>query len=288
MRKLTLLLGLALAAPAAFATEDVSVGPQYDTTHVYVAPADVDAFVQSFATTFGGKSTRQGIATVTPTPSSTSTQLVQTPVGSISVFGFRTPVPYPFGQERTGYLVTDVDKAVVAANAHGAATLVAPFDDPIGRDAVVTWPGGVNMQLYWHTIKPDYPVLEHVPENRIYLPPQSADAFIKAFVAFAHGKVDADETAPGSEVGQKDGTYRRVRLSSRFGKAAVLITHGQIAWPYGTEMTGYEVGDLDATLQRARDSGAKVVVDAHAEGKRRAAMIQFPGGYVAEVHTAGQ
>jgi predicted enzyme related to lactoylglutathione lyase len=279
-----------LLAPAAFATTpDYSVGAQYDTTHVYVAPADVDAFVSSFTATFGGRSTKQVVVTVTPTPSSTSSQLVQTPVGTISVFGFRTPIPYPFGLERTGYLVSDLDQAVKAANAAGAATLVAPFDDPIGRDAVVAWPGGVNMQLYWHTKKPSYAAFEHVPENRIYLPAESADAFVKAFVTFAHGKVVSDDrNAPATDVGRKDGTYRRIRIESGYGKATVIVTNGQLAWPYGIELTGYEVTDLDGTLGRARDSGAKVVVAAHAEGDRRAAMVEFPGGYVAEIHSLNQ
>ncbi|UPG88012.1 glyoxalase [Luteibacter aegosomaticola] len=291
MHKQIFFASLVLAfAPAAFAaTQDFSVGPQYDTTHVYVAPQDVDAFVTSFATTFGGQSTKQVVVTVTPTPSSTSSQLVQTPAGTISVFGFRTPVPYPFGLERTGYLVTDLDNAVKAANAAGAATQVAPFNDPIGRDAVVTWPGGVNMQLYWHTKKPDYKPLEYVPENRIYLPAQSADAFVKAWVSFAHGKVVSDDrAAPGVEIGRKDGTYRRIRITSGYGNATVLVTDGHLDWPYGTELTGYAVGDLDATLGRARSTGAKVVVDAHAEGERRSAVVQFPGGYVAEVHSAAK
>lgn len=279
-------LALLVSSTAMSATPDYAVGAQYDTTHVYVAPSDVDGFVKSFTATFGGKSTKQVVVTVTPTPSSTSSQLVQTSVGTISVFGFRTPAPYPFGFERTGYLVTDLDAAVKAANAAGAATLVAPFDDPIGRDAVVTWPGGVNMQLYWHTKKPDYPAFEHVPENRIYLPAESADAFISAFVRFAHGKVVSDDhNAPGTDLGRKDGTYRRIRIESGYGKATVLVTNGQLMWPYGSETTGYEVTDLDATLKRAKDSGARVVVDAHAEGNRRAAMVQFPGGYIAEVHS---
>lgn len=288
MRLHALFASLALLASSATlaGTPDYAVGAQYDTTHVYVASGDVDAFVKSFTATFGGQSTKQVVVTVTPTPSSTSSQLVQTPVGTVSVFGFRTPIPYPFGFERTGYLVTDLDAAVKAANAAGAATLVAPFDDPIGRDAVVTWPGGVNMQLYWHTKKPSYTAFEHVPENRIYLPVESADAFVKAFVGFAHGKVVSDDRhAPGIEIGRRDGTYRRIRIESTYGKATVLVTDGHLDWPYGTELTGYEVTDLDATLKRAKDSGAKVVVDAHAEGDRRAAMLQFPGGYVAEVHS---
>src|ERR1700750_917412 len=105
---LVISLGLAYAATV---TQDVAVSPQYDTTHVYVAPEEFDRFVASLIATFGGTTTKQGVFTVTPTPSSTMSQLVLTPVGSISVFGFKTPIPYPFGTERTGYLVTDLDGA---------------------------------------------------------------------------------------------------------------------------------------------------------------------------------
>src|ERR1700739_3181214 len=108
---------------------NVAVAAQYDTTHVYVAPEDFDRFVASLLATFGGTKTKQGGFTGTPTPSSTMSQLVLTPVGSVSVFGFKTPIPYPFGSERTGYLVTDMDEAVRAAKATGADVLVAPFDD---------------------------------------------------------------------------------------------------------------------------------------------------------------
>ena len=55
-------------------------------------------------------------------------QLVLTPVGTISVFGFKTPMPYPFGLERTGYLVTNIESAVKQARATGADILVAPFN----------------------------------------------------------------------------------------------------------------------------------------------------------------
>jgi hypothetical protein len=75
------------------------------------------------------------------------------------VFGFKTPTPYPFGAERTGYLVRDVDEAVALAKAQGADVLVSTFPDPIGRDVIVQWQGGVNMQLYWHTTPPNYPAL---------------------------------------------------------------------------------------------------------------------------------
>ena len=154
-----LILGLAAASPlpalAASGSPAVAVAPQYDTTHVYVAPEDFDKFVASLTATFGGTTTKQGVFTVTPTPSLTMSQLVLTPAGTLSVFGFKTPVPAPFGAERTGYLVTDMDKAVKAARATGADVIVEPFPDPIGRDAIIQWPGGVNMQLYWHTTPPN-------------------------------------------------------------------------------------------------------------------------------------
>src|ERR1700726_1670016 len=107
-------------------TAGVAVGPQYDTTPVYVSPQDFDRFVASLVATFGGTTTKQGVFTVTPTPSSTMSQLVMTPVGTISVFGFKTPIPYSFGIERTGYLVTDLDGATRAARAAGADAPASP------------------------------------------------------------------------------------------------------------------------------------------------------------------
>ena len=187
--------------PAHSLTPQVGVGAQYDTTHVYVAPDDVDKFVASFLATFGGQSTKQVVATVTPTPSSTTSQLLQTPVGTVSLFGFKTPIPYPFEAERTGYLVTDMDEAIRLAKACGADVLVSSFPDPIGRDAVIQWPGGINMQLYWHTTKPSYAAFETVPENRVYVSPERADAFTRSFLCFSRGKVVSDDPrAPGVEM----------------------------------------------------------------------------------------
>jgi len=180
-------LGLGLLGPSGghAATPEIAVDAQYDTAHVYVAPEDFERFVSSLVATFGGKTSKEGVFTVTPMPSQTMSQLVLTPVGTVFVFGFKTPVPYPFGIERTGYLVTDLDRAVQAARASGADVVVAPFPDPIGKDAIVEWPGGVHMQLYWHTTAPAHDPLESVPENRVYLSADRAQAFVKAFVGFS-------------------------------------------------------------------------------------------------------
>ncbi|GLQ51800.1 glyoxalase [Dyella flava] len=266
-----------------------AVGPQYDTTHVYVAPEDFDRFVSSFQATFGGTTSKQGVFTVTPTPSKTMSQLVLTPAGTLSVFGFKTPIPWPFGAERTGYLVTDMDAAVAAARAAGANVVVGIFPDPIGRDVVIQWPGGVNMQLYWHTTTPHYQPLQTVPENRVYVSPDAVDAFVHGFVTFAHGKVVSDDArASGVEIGRPSDTYRRIRIESGFGKMVVLVTDGHLPFPYGHEMTGYEVSNLDGTLAKAKAAGAQVLVAPYTADGRTAAIVQFPGGYIAEIHASAK
>jgi predicted enzyme related to lactoylglutathione lyase len=275
-----------LVVHASTSTPNPGVAPQYDTTHVYVSPADFDRFVASLLATFGGKTTKQGVFTVTPTPSSTMSQLVLTPVGTVSVFGFKTPVPYPFGAERTGYLVTDLDGATRTAVKNGADVLVSPFNDPIGRDVVIQWPGGVNMQLYWHTTAPSYEALATIPENRVYVSTNKVEVFLRDFLAFSHGKVISDDAnAPGVEIGRLKDIYRRIRIESNFGKLTVLVTDGQLPYPYGRETTGYEVANLTDTLAKAKAAGVEILVAPYTADQRNAALLQFPGGYIAEVHS---
>ena len=278
--------GTPAVAQTTTATSNVAVGPQYDTTHVYVAPTEFDRFVASVVATFGGTTSKKGVFTVTPTPSETMSQLVLTPVGSISVFGFETPIPYPFGSERTGYLVTDMPSAIEVAQATGADILVSPFNDPIGLDAIIQWPGGVNTQFYWHTIAPSYAGLQTIPENRVYVSAYAAKAFITSFMAFSHGEVISDDAqAPGVEVGRPTDTYRRIRMQSKFGKVTALVTDGHLPYPYGREITGYEVANLSDTLSKAKAAGVAVLVAPYQAADRNAAMVQFPGGYIAEIHS---
>jgi hypothetical protein len=269
------------------ATPFVAVGPQYDSAHVYIALADLDRFSDSLIATFGGTKSQKAALTITPTPSKTIWQAVYTPVGTFSVFGFTTPIPYPFGLERTGYLVTDMDTAIQSAKANEADLIVAPFRDSVGRDAIVQWPGGVYTQLYWHTTAPSSAQLDTVPENRVYVSPVRADAFIVAFVGFSHGKVVFDDRhAPGIEIGRPKDTYRRVLIESTFGKIAVLVTDGQLPYPYGREISGYQVANLADAVSKAKAAGATVLVDPYTSDGRAAAMVQFPGGYIAEIHAA--
>ena len=263
----------------------VAVGAQYDTTHVYVAPENVDSFVKAFLGTFGGTSTKQVVATVTPTPSSTTSQLLQTPVGTVSLFGFKTPIPYPFGAERTGYLVTDLDTAISAAKSTGADVLVEPFPDPIGRDAVIQWPGGINTQLYWHLKTPSYQPLQAIPENRIYVSSARVAEFLRSFLAFSHGKMISDDPhAAGVEIGRSGDFYRRIHVESLFGKLSVFVTDGHLPYPYGRETTGYEVPSLAGTLAKAQLLGVNILVQPYTSDGRTAAMVEFPGGYIAEIH----
>jgi predicted enzyme related to lactoylglutathione lyase len=295
IRRTTLSIALLQIGLSAFATAsertdsgtaNVAVGAQYDSSHVYVAKDDFDRFTASFTATFGGTLSKKSIADVTPTPSETASQIALTPAGTISVFGFQTPIPYPFGLERYGYLVTDLDAAVDAARADGASIVVAPFADPIGRDAIIQWPGGVYMQLYRHTIAPHYAAVANEPEDRVYVSGDTADTFVRDFVAFSHGSVSSDDSkAPGLEIGVPGTTYRRIRIASTFGTMVVIVTDGHVPYPYGRETTGYGVSDLAATLERGKRAGATVLVPPYRSATGMSAMVEFPGGYIAEIHT---
>jgi predicted enzyme related to lactoylglutathione lyase len=266
--------------------EGVAVGPQYGTTHVYVASSsDLDALVKSLLATFGGTATKIFVSNITPVTSSTQWQAVLTPVGLLSVFAFQTPVPFPFGEERTGSLVTDMDQALKAARAAGAEVIVEPYKDPIGIDAVIQWPGGVKMQLYWHFKPSTNPPLETIPENRVYVSRDRADDFVSGFVRFAQGKVVADDKhADAGEIGRAGETYRRIRITSLFGNMLVLVTDGHLPYPFGHETTGYEVQDLAAMLEKAKTAGGKILSAPYVAGDRKTAIVEFPGGYIAEVH----
>jgi predicted enzyme related to lactoylglutathione lyase len=282
---LALAAGASEAKSAPAQAAGVAVGPQYDSTHVYVAQGDLDALVNSFVATFGGSASNPSMSQVTPVASSTKFQVVATPVGGLSVFAFQTPVPFPFGEERTGYRVTDMDQAIKAARAAGAEVLVEPFKDPIGIDAIIQWPGGVKMQLYWHFKPSTSPPLESVPDNRVYVSRDEADRFVSSFVRFSHGKIVADDKhADAGEIGRPGETYRRIRLTSLFGNMQVLVTDGHLPYPFGRELTGYQVQNLSTTLDNAKAAGVKILSAPYTAGDRTTAILEFPGGYIAEVH----
>jgi len=144
----------------------------------------------------------------------------------------------------------------------------------------------VNSQLYWHTTAPSYAPLQTVPENRVYVSPGRIDAFVSSFLAFSHGSLLSDDPrAPGVEIGRPTETYRRVRIESKFGKLTALVTDGHLPYPYGREMTGYEVPNLTDTLTKAKASGVDVLVPPYKTDERESAVARFPGGYIAEIHS---
>ena len=80
--KLSLLCCLILAAwlPVPATSQSardagVAVGPQYGTTHVYIAPADFDGFINSFVATFGGTPSKRIVGSVLPVLRSRLTKL---------------------------------------------------------------------------------------------------------------------------------------------------------------------------------------------------------------------
>jgi hypothetical protein len=265
----------------------LAVGPQYNTTHVYVAPDQMGAFVRSWTATFGGTATPVETLDVTPTPSLTRSQLILSPVGTLSVFGFLTPVPFPFGTERTGWLMRNFDQGVREATASGATVLVGPWNDPVGRDAIIQFPGGINTQLYWHTTAPSYPPLATVPENRVYLSPSAVDGFLRSYSRFTGGTIVSDQPrADAGEIGLAGQTFRRIELDSPFGKTLVLVTDGHLPYPFGRETTGYDVTRIDQTLAKAKAAGATVQSGPTAVNGRTSAVLAFTGGYLAEIHSS--
>jgi hypothetical protein len=65
----------------------------------------------------------------------------------------------------------------------------------------------------------------------------------------------------------------------------VLVTDGHLPYPFGREITGYQVLDLNVTLEKAKAAGVKVLFPPYAASDRTTTVVQFPGGYIAEIHS---
>jgi hypothetical protein len=50
-------------------------------------------------------------------------------------------------------------------------------------------------------------------------------------------------------------------------------------------MTGYEVDNLTDTLTKAESAGVQILVAPYRANQHQAVMVQFPGGYIAEIHS---
>jgi len=96
--------------------------------------------------------------------------------------------------------------------------------------------------------------------------------------------ISDDPQAPGIEIGRPSDTYRRLRIQSKFGLLTVHVTDGHLPFPYGRELTGYEIPDLAGTLAKAKTAGVAILAGPYVADHRNAAIVQFPGGYIAEIH----
>lgn len=279
--------GFARTRPAAAEASNagaVSLGPQYVAQHVYLAPDQIVPFTRSFVATFGGSATDVQEISITPTPSRNLWSLVTAPNALLSVFGFTTPVPYPFGAERTGYGVSDVGGAVRAARRSGAFALIEPFQDAVGPQAVMQFPGGVNTQIYYGVNFP-FPPRAAYADNRIYLPADTVDAFLRSYLRFSGAHVVRDDRhADGGRIGKPGTTYRSVYLDSAFGPTVVIGSDNHLPYPFGREVLGLPVDDLPATLTAATTHGATVLWGPYRGGGRVSAILKFPGDALFEVH----
>lgn len=65
----------------------------------------------------------------------------------------------------------------------------------------------------------------------------------------------------------------------------VLVTDGHLPYPYGREITGFEVANLSDTLSKAKAAGVGILAGPYKSDQRSASIVQFPGGHIAEIHS---
>jgi hypothetical protein len=211
---------------------------------------------------------------------------VFTPAGTFSVFGFTTPIPHPFGLERAGYLVTDMDTAIRSAKANDADLVVAPFKIPLdampscsGRAAFIAAVLALDCAELRETRHGPRKQGVRVTGSRRCVRPR-----FRGILARQDRFRRPERT--GHRGGPAKGYLPPRADRSTFGKIAVLVTDGQLSYPYGREMIGYEVTNIADTVSKAKAAGATILVDPYTADRRQAAIVSFPGGYIAEIHSA--
>ncbi|MFF4597580.1 hypothetical protein [Amycolatopsis sp. NPDC001319] len=277
--------GSAEGTQAQFGAPAQAFGVEYDASHVYVQHGQLPAFIKSWEATFGGTDNGQNVFGITPTPSKALASIIHSPVGLLAAYDYQTPVPFPFGSEQTGFGVKDPDEAVKVAHRAGATVPVSAWTGPVGREAVVRFPGGFSSQIWKQFDMSGFTPLTTQPEFRVYLSEDTVNAFLASYLRFTGGTVISDvRNADGGEIGAPGTTYHRVRIKTPFGNTVVLANNGDWNYPYGRDTTGYTVSDVNATVAKATASGATVLSGPYRSKDRTSVLLQFPGGYVAEVH----
>jgi predicted enzyme related to lactoylglutathione lyase len=62
------------------------------------------------------------------------------------------------------------------------------------------------------------------------------------------------------------------------------VTNGHLPYPFGHDAMGYSVADLSRTLAKAKAAGAQVLWGPYREPGLQTAIVEFPGGYICEIH----
>jgi len=148
--------------------------------------------------------------------------------------------------------VADVDSAYKAAIAAGAKSVVAPMDvGPVGRMATIADPTGGVFAL-WRSNEGDPPDVEATPPggwiwNELTTQDEkTALAFYEKVFAFDH-----------DEMAMPDAVYFVLKASGKGRAGLMKAQHASVP----TMWTPYvRVDDADATVARAKELGATVVV----------------------------
>ena len=115
------------------------------------------------------------------------------------------------------------------------------------------------MQLYWHTTKPSYAALrDHSGKSGLCI--ARTGRCVRPQFPSILARTRSYRTTRGLRVWKSAGQAIPTdasESSSVFGKMTVFVTDGHLPYPYGRELTGYEVSNLKDTLAKATDAGVK-------------------------------
>ncbi len=268
----------------------VGNGPQYALPHVFMFPDQLETFVETFTSVFEGTSDPISNLNLAPVPATMQFTDLYTRVGAISAQSYKDSAPpFPMGKESVGFAVVNMDKAVEAAQRVGAKVLRRWLVGTNG-EAMLEWPGGVRIQFYSYAGEaPDIPVRDSVSNTRYYLSLEDAERFVTTFLEATGGSLLKDGYYPSEEIGVVGGMFRRVQISSTLGNVSVIgITpeiRERLVYPYTDIKTDFDVDDIDAVIQRARQSEADILIrPEYTDPNFRRAVLRFPGEYVIEIH----
>jgi hypothetical protein len=126
--------------------------------------------------------------------------------------------------------VTDLDEAIRSAKIRAADVVVAPFNDPIGRERSSNGRAESACSSTGTRLLPTMPSFRPFPKTESTCP-SGARTNLFANSWPSHSVASDDARAPGVEIGRPNDMFRRVRIASTFGTITVLATDGHIPYP---------------------------------------------------------